>query len=333
MQGCLERSEWLDPKGGIGASFGRSSWFTASLLEVILRVLPLSFVQHSRQTQAVPLITWGYAVGFAMAIFWILGTIILYKDPPRSEAFHYHNAARLERLAAKTNEGALGVVMLGDSRMRYATYADERLGAALSDHLERPAEVVRLVNNWAVMDDFTDLAPLIFEAKPGLVVFQEGLLSKERAARAKLLVGRTYLIWRFFGLGLWNPGNQDQNQLQLEARCEVLKDEDVESRRERVGRWVSFDPDGDSAHQATSFLAEAESRGIRVVFLAIPITSAGREGLSSFERGRDLKPLVIPAQIPDDSFCDVVHMNPQGREAYSAWFITTLGNLLKGIES
>ena len=211
-------------------------------------------------------------------------------------------------------------------------FADDPLGAALSARLEKPVEVVRLVNNWAVMDDFTQLAPLIFAAKPKLIVVQEGLLAKERVSGAKLLVGRAYLIWRLLGVGPWNPGNLDQRLMQAEARCEVLNNEDVEERRERVGRWVSFVPEGDIARQAAVFMGEAASRGIEVALLAIPITSAGREGLPSFERGPDHKPLVVATEIPDDLFCDVVHMNPQGRELYSAWLETTLGNLLKGIE-
>jgi hypothetical protein len=259
-------------------------------------------------------------------------SVILFKDPPPSEAFYLHNAARLNSLTERAGGGAIGVVMLGDSRMRYATDADDRLGAALSARLEKPVEVIRLVNNWAVMDDFTQLVPLIFAAEPKLIVIQEGLLAKERASRAKLLVGRSYLIWRLLGVGPWNPGNLDQRLMQVEARCEVLKDEDVEERRERVGRWVSFVPEGESARQAAAFMDEAASRGIEVALLAIPTTSAGREGLPSFERGPGLKPLVVTTQIPNDSFCDIVHMNPQGRELYSAWLEITLGNLLKGIE-
>ena len=61
-----------------------------------------------------------------------------------------------------------------------------------------------------------------------------------------------------------------------------------------------------------------------------------REGsfiLPSFERDADLDTLVIPTQIPDESFCDWVHMNPQGRAIYSTWLIATLGNLLQDIGS
>jgi hypothetical protein len=188
---------------------------------------------------------------------------------------------------------------------------------------------VRIVNNWAVFDDFAQLIPLILEAKPRLVVMQEGLLAKNRAQPARLFVGRAYLRWRFFGAGPWSPHGADQRDMQLEVRCSMLPDIDVIERKKRVDQMVRFDPKGDNARQAANFVKDATARGVAIEFLAIPITTIGRKVFPTFERHADLEPLVLPTDIPDELFCDGTHMNPQARVIYSTWFIAAIGKLLQ----
>jgi hypothetical protein len=278
--------------------------------------------------EAVPLLTWGYAMVFVAALAFGIMSLIMSLTPPPSEAFFLHNAERLERLAEGTRAGATGVVMLGDSRMRYGTYDDQRLGDELTDQLGRQVEVARLVNNWGVFDDFTPLIPLIFAAKPRLVILEEALLTKEFAP-SQLRVGREYLNWRIFGAGPWNPGNLDQAEIQQEMRCNRLIIGDVEMQKTRANGWISFDPLGDNARRAAKFVEDAIARGLRVEFLAIPVTTIGQAELPTYQRDADLDPLVIPTRIPDQFFCDLVHMNPQGRDIYATWFTATVGGLLQ----
>ena len=284
------------------------------------------------QDHAVPLVTWGYALATSLLILWLVGTIALNLKPPPSEPFYAYNAARLEALAEKTGRGDIGVVLLGDSRLRYGIPDDDSFAAALSTKLGRSVSVVRLVNNWAVMADFELLIDLIFAAEPKLVVFQEGLFAKERAAQAVLLIRRAYLIWRLFGSGPWNPGDLDQQELQTEQRCDVLMDIDVDERREMMAKWFHFDPAGENARLAAAFRAETLARGIAFLPLAIPITTAGEAGLPRFQRPADLKPLIVPTQIPDESFCDAVHMNPAGRAVFSSRLSTALADHLKDLK-
>jgi hypothetical protein len=270
------------------------------------------------KTEPVPLLTWGYAVMFAAVLsLWVFSLIL--KNTPPSEAFFLHNAERLERFAERTRAGTAGVVMLGDSRLRFGTYDDQRLGRELTADLGRPVEVVRIINNWAVFDDFAQLVPLILDAKPSLVVLQEGLLAKNRAQPARLFVGRAYLRWRFFGAGPWSPHGADQRDMQLEVRCSMLPDIDVMERKKRVDQMVRFDPKGDNARQAANFVKDATARGVAI----------GRKVFPTFERHADLEPLVLPIDIPDELFCDGTHMNPQARVIYSTWFIAAIGKLLQ----
>lgn len=266
-------------------------------------------------------------VGLAAAV-WALSAVFN-TDVPPSEAFYDFNAARVEQFASRTEAGALGVVMLGDSRMRYGTETDDVLSAALTQQLGTEVAVLRLVNNWAVFEDFEPLTPIIADANPSLVVIQNELRVKNRASTAGSLIKREYLKWRIFGSGPWNPGDLDQTYLQFEMRCEVLLDEDVEARRERVFRWVDFDEAGPNATKVAAFVADLERSSAAVRYLTVPITSAGQTGLPGIEPVAAPDGLGPDFEITDDHFCDIVHMNPEGRELYTDWFVGAVSDELR----
>lgn len=280
--------------------------------------------------------SWAWAVLFAVAISVVLVNKML-AETPRSEAFYQYNAERLKTLAEQTRAGSLGIVMLGDSRLKYATPGDAELADMLSDRLRRTVAVSRIVNNWAVFDDFAPLADLILAAQPDLVIVQEELLAKERGRSGQLLTGRAYLLWGLFGDGPWNPGDIDQVLLQEDARCSVLAKEDVHTRKKRVGRWVSFDSNGVSATAARTFIDRTFYYDISLVLLRIPITA---EAITVLPAARphvvESKKLLAAAvaalgersSMPNQAFCDPVHMNPTGRASYTTWLVDQLQLLL-----
>ena len=276
-------------------------------------------------SQPVPISVWVLSIAFASVLFYVLTSVF---EPPVSEAFQEHNSERIEDLRDRTSDDAAPVIFLGDSRLRYAAHDDEVLSRQLSEAADRPVETLRLVNNWAVYDDFAPLIDSLLDTKPALIVIQAELLTKERARPGRLLIGRQYLLWRLFGAGPWNPGDLDQALLQNEQRCEVLADETLEQRRDRVFEWVSFDADGAAADNTEAFVAEARARGIRVEYLGIPITSAATAGLPGPEPNAELDVLSPPFEIADTEFCDFVHLDPGGRDAYSTWLVTTIADML-----
>jgi len=240
----------------------------------------------------------------------------LVADTPRSGAFDMYNAPRLDRLAANMETGATGIVLIGDSRLRYAVAAEKDFSKLLSDRLGVPVSVVRMTNNWAIWDDFSGLAPRILEIGPQLVVLQEDLFAKERETQSRLFLGRAYLIWQLTGHGPWNPGNLDQNSMQLEMRCEVLADEDVAARKKRVFRWVRIDPSGPNSRALNAFVAQAEAAGIGIAVLPVPITTSG-DALPKHDRPPDHRTLDLSVEVPDEAYCDVVHMNAEGRGMFT----------------
>ena len=270
--------------------------------------------------KALPLVTWAYALVFALLLSWRLFDHLI-SDTPPSQSYHRFDAERLTALGKAVAQGAVGIVLLGDSRLRYATWHDEPLAAAIAERLGRPVHLVRLVHDWGVFGDFAPLAPLLLDARPALVVIQDELFAKERETPGRLLLGRTYLLWQLFGRGPWNPDGRDPATYQDEQRCEVLAQIDAQARKERVFLWVGFDPAGANARAADAFADAVETVGGNVAVLSIPITSEGSAILPGFERPADARTLPAPPAIADNAFCDVVHMNEQGRDRFSRWLI------------
>lgn len=277
---------------------------------------------------APPGLVWLYALVMGLALVaWLMWLIL--QPVPKSEAFYVYNAARVDAFAEQVRGGATGIVLLGDSRLRYAVPEDAEFARLVQAAAGRPVTVLRVTNNWAILDDFTLLMPALLEARPALVYLQEELLAKERARSARFLEGRSYLIWKLFRGGPWNPGDLDQAALQAEMRCDALDvDETVAARRERVFRWVSFDPTGYNASLAAAFTQQLETQGAQVRYLRIPITSAGQAGLPGIKRQAEAKTAIYRGTIEDHAYCDVVHMKPGGRRAYTDWLVSEIVELL-----
>ena len=287
----------------------------------------MSGVHRGIMRRPVPLSTWIWSLAFAPVLFYVLTSVF---EPPNSEAFHQYNSWRVTELRARAVDDAEVVILLGDSRLRYATHADDVLSARITEAAGRPVETLRIVNNWAVYDDFASLIDALLDTQPSLIVVQFELMSKERAQQGRLLMGSQYLLWRFFGNGDWNPGNLNQALLQDEQRCEVLLDEDLETRRARVFRWVNFDANSRAAQSMQAFVAAAQAQRIHVAFIQIPISSEATAGLPAPDPMRGLDILAPPIDLPDSRFCDLVHLNPQGRDAYSDWLVRTIADVFQG---
>jgi hypothetical protein len=136
-------------------------------------------------------------------------------------------------------------------------------------------------------------------------------------------------MWRLFGSGIWDPSELDQESLQHEMSCSALRiNETVEERKERAFKWFNFDGVGPSQIALTSFLAEATEKGIPVMFVSIPITKRGRDGLPVPIDDPSYQVLSPVVSFPDEQFCDVVHMNPVGRKRYAAWLSDKISSQL-----
>lgn len=260
-----------------------------------------------------------WVVAFAIAI--PLGVIGLRSlrsiEVPPSAAFEEYNAPRVDEFAARIDEGAFGIVAFGDSRLRNATPDSESFAAALTDAAGRDVVVLKLVNDWAIYDDFAPFSERILDAEPHLVLFQEELRERHRGLDAEELLQREYLAWRILQVGSWSPGSRDQDYLQLSADCS--SNETVPERRVRMAQWLSFQPDGPTAERAADFISALEARGIDHRFLGIPVTEEAREGLPGIEWTDGPAGIQPDFAFDPELFCDPVHLGPDGRDVFTAW--------------
>jgi hypothetical protein len=266
----------------------------------------------------------------ALLVFAIAGE--RFETPP-SEAFRRFNEPRAERFAAAAGEGLYRVVMLGNSRLKYATWNEKALAGLVPG--QQQMAVLRIVNDWAVFTDFEPFIDRLLEQRPDLVVVQLELLTQERSGAAQLRLLRAYLKWRFFGSAgeIWNPGGVDQQELQFATPCAEIPAtaSAAAARLERTGRWLTHDPMGRSSGAARSFIEKLRRADIDVALLTIPTSSAMERRLPESERLADALSKQelgavwhYPHTIADSDFCDTIHLDESGRDAYSGWLATKI---------
>jgi len=281
------------------------------------------------KSAAFPLTIWGWVALVGLLQYFLLSKYLLGETPPSAE-FERYNTARLKEFAEETRAGATGVVLIGDSRLRYSTVFANDLSDRLSALTGSPVSVLRLVNDSAIIEDFLPLASAIFDANPRLIVIQKELTARHRTAnRNNKKRGRDYILWRLVGDGAWNPDDVDYEHVQTDQRCEFVSAEDAQTRRNRLSRWMNYDQHEYKTRLALDFRDRARARGIDVRFLAVPVTSEAASTLVEPGPNPELELLMPSVDIPDSEFCDPVHMNPAGRQRYSSWLAETLAGLLQ----
>ena len=292
--------------------------------------------------QAPPLVAWLWAAAFAAlavtAFFHAAGHV----EIPQPQAFLEFNHRRVSEFAEPHDPEELRVVMLGNSRLKYGTLTEDQLAGRAVDSGYGRMRFLRLVNNWAVFEDFASLGDAVLAARPHVLVIQLELLAQERAQDARALLLREYGQWRMFGRGPWNPGDVDQAELQYGTPCaDGQSAEALDERKRRVRRWLRFQPDGPSSRLARAFVARAAAEGTAVVLLAIPRTSTmevamqptSDEMLAAARRVISQHPeidLLKPGGPPDQLYCDLVHMAEPARQTFSAWLVGALATLSGG---
>ena len=292
-----------------------------------------------------PLVSWVWA----LAIIGLLASRppeILGIEVPPSEAFQAYNSERLRAFAeSRVTEAAasprpLRVISLGNSRLKHATFDDQVFTEFAATRGKEGVEYLRIVNNWAVFKNFEPIADQILAAEPDVVLLQLELLGLERGPLGRTILTREYLIWRLAGFGPWNPRNVDQGELQFNKPCTNVQTEEALWRRlERTYDWLEDNLDAESPRLAREFIAKAVAKNITVVLLGIPMTERmEQERRSNPEHlleiaqqleaeAQNIAYLNYPGSLPDDRYCDFVHMNKQGREEYSSWILGELARL------
>lgn len=299
-----------------------------------------------------PLLPWAVAA-VALAIGTAaVGALLYSRLAPASREFVQFNLRRLANFADARHDAAFRVVLLGDSRLKYATYEPRELESRLAAAIGRPVAVVRIVNNYGVFADFAPLAPRIAAARPGLVVLQQDLLWADRTwRRSAQLLGEQLLesvrparpaVNDSEALGIqhghpcWNrhglvAGADGRTTRTLPSRR--LADTDVAVNRSLARRSVAIRPDGAGPAAARQFIETQLASGAQVALLAVRPAPAYERHVAQHDR-RDgaferLQPpggalVWSPPRQENLQYCDLTHLTPDGQREFSDWLVAAI---------
>jgi hypothetical protein len=274
------------------------------------------------------LVPWLFAALFSVVGFFLILALLGDEDggPLKDRRMAYD----LELIEAfRRSEAPYKVAILGNSRLRYATF-DERELAAVVARQGLEVAFVRLFKNNAVFRDFDYALQPLLDAGPDIVVVQAPLLVQE-PGDAKYGLIPQYIRWRLVGGTI---DGVDPHEVQHALICH----QDVSARihteyTERIKRRRSYDAAGENARAADAFIARARERSIPVVVVTTPVTARLAAYLAA--RGSDevIREVALPRAdeawlfeevLPDSAFCDPMHLDLAGRRLYSEWLLGRL---------
>lgn len=288
------------------------------------------------QQRRLPLEAWIYAIAIALAGLLLFVPLLLGTDLPKANEFTRYNGDRLSH--AKQGEPDYLIVLLGDSKLKYAT------DLQVFDGNERLA-VVRIVQDRATFSDFEQLTRPIFAADPDLIVVQESLLTHQRLGATDLRELQQLVLWRLFAPESdFNPGRIDQAALQSKRPCtNDFGNDSLEQRLTRLASESRHATDHDEARSAAAFLQAAQVRGMDTAVLRLPNhprldahIAVGARNDAAVAASSPARAVWVPSaaiDIRSEDFCDFVHLNPAGRAKVSNWLKAEIRNRLREAET
>jgi hypothetical protein len=278
---------------------------------------------------------WLWCAAFAAVFLASFGLATATVVIPQPVAFYAFNHPRLAAFAHSGDETPRKrrVIMLGNSQLKYGTeLPGDRPPPARPSSWEQMS-VLRIASNLAVFQDFRSLLDEVLAARPDVIVLQLQLAEMERQiGHSRLLGTRDYLEWRIFGVGPWSPDDVMQSEQQYGKPClGDLSKHEFDTRLARYRRVARIDAAGPSATATRQFIAAATTRGIRVVVIAVPATARMDAAipmwnpvvvddlLSRFGSNPQVTLARYPEPLPDDLFCDSLHLGGAGRTKFSEW--------------
>ena len=277
--------------------------------------------------------SWFWAIvfvsSFIVAAFPKLNSVVTPADE-----FVVFNIAWLEQFAK--HPARYKVILLGDSRLKYAILPDEGL-ANLSAQSKADIAFLRIVQNQAQFSDFEPFLDDMLRTQPDLVVLQGPLLFRHRDDDLDLRSLQKLMAWALGdGDGTFNPAGVDQRELQFGTPlCGIgvrpIAAEMSNQRFDALVREVKDrgtpDTDGPNAAAARAFIASAEKQDTNVVILNLPATPSYfrifAEAFPDYAAApieRRAATWEYPDQFPMHDYCDLMHLDADARATFSEWF-------------
>jgi len=310
---------------------------------------------------AVPLWVW---IAAAMLFAGVVLFAHQLPDPSRAEALAYFNVKRVERFAGQQGGHPLRVVVLGISHAQCALFFDEEMEAFSRTNGFGEIQFLRFAKLDGAIADFVPVLGPISEARPDIVLIEANLLlfdfrggmddmpQRFRFLRSEELRDRgddrNKLRNYFLGmLGIQqrprqaagpNDAASDRkaylNIRHRQSELDFSRYRDAGADRLRVrsfGAPTAF----------IDFFESMKRTGVPVVMLDVPrsakanairsddINAAAQRLIRQYQDACGLRYLAYPGPLGTEYFKDFVHMNEQGRERYSRWFLSELPRVLE----
>jgi len=299
--------------------------------------------------ERVPPMSWFYATIFVLwAIIFLVHRLNITRSPT-STAFQQFNLARIAEFSELPSE--YKVVILGNSRLKYATELESTL-AAMSKELAVNVAYLKIIQEEAQFSDFEPFLESILELEPNLILLQAPLFVMDRVGYLNWRYLQKYLVAAVRGNSdLWNSTGNDQHSLQFDLPCaksrlgmttEQLAAALLGERVRRTSLRANYDLNGINAQTIRSFAARASTVGSRIITLGIPKSAVLSDALQDFYGERLIVDQVLADRemtwtfeesISDDEYCDLIHMDSAARLRYSSWLIKRVAERLSDQDS
>ncbi|WP_249579716.1 hypothetical protein [Thermohalobaculum sediminis] len=268
---------------------------------------------------------WAYAVllGLLLTNLFSAGLLLLPQERDGPAVMAY-TEARLARFVDRIRGGALGVVLIGDSRMQFATLGEEALAASLTRAAGRPVAVIRFLRVASTFREIEPYAEAILDSGASAIVLQHSFMARQDTVVSRIGDARRMVADTLFGRG------SRQSSPALAAYYEGLSAcEDIKPMRlpfTMLGASVTRDryaARGESARLSARFTDEAHQRGIAMIVAETPARDiAGVETTLAPDPTLFVhppRPVEVAGLTDPGLYCDEYHLNETGRALYSDW--------------
>ncbi|WP_457676886.1 hypothetical protein [Thiolapillus sp.] len=296
-------------------------------------------MSHGHEVARVPLRIWAASFVALLLVIGIADQLYHRLPPTEAERLQLQKCFQVERLNSLRQPA---VVVMGTSAVRHGFPFDGDL-EQISLARNSPIHFIRFSRDQGSSRDFSVLLDAILQARPQWVFIQAEPLVLElqsswlprrilEAARVRI-----HFLARIVALEL-------AQALGGKLSCRRMPQDDSNVQLDRTATPADLrNPLHDSYHirvpalpEFTRFIAEAKKRNIRVVLLEMNRSREGNESFGpAFRPALDkaLQALAATWNIPlwqfrgdlsRDHFADRGHLNRQGRQVFTRWFLSRL---------
>lgn len=264
--------------------------------------------------------------------------------------FKIYDENILEWLFSEDFEAMEKMVVIGNSRMRHAFPGGNEEPTTLALDNGRELAVLQYSFDAAYFDDYQRIADQIIAKKPDYIVIQKNVITNDHIKQPYFLAVTShmglYVVHKIGGLGTIDEWIYQRANM-VDDMCFsdfVEKRVKLHTRLMNAKRVHDLSADNESYAHARAFIKKALDAGIRVIVISVDsnlrmLEQAGVDRLEIDFHGlphmptrqeilpdlyRDVTWLAYQPAHTGEYYCDIIHLNKQGRAKFKSWFIDNI---------